>query len=147
MRRVTTLTFAAALAFSTSAFAQGELITVDLSDISADLATELDVDVDDVPTSIELSADLAAEVCDVDVATITDSCVAVMSTADLIAAIEDGENNSAREFAPGHQDGPAVEFAPGQQDGPAKDFAPGQVKEDKAGDANGGDGEEDSGNE
>jgi hypothetical protein len=67
----------------------------------------------------------------VEVETIADTCVASVSTEDLVAAINEetaDSNNSAREFAPGQQEGPANEAAPGHQDGDAKDFAPGQVK-------------------
>lgn len=134
MRMLPALSLAAALTLSTAAFAQTETVTVDLSGISADLAAELGLDVDDLPTSIDLSADIAAEVCDLDVGTLADSCVAVVSTAELTAAVEsemdadDGADNSAREFAPGQQEGSARDAAPGQQDGDAKDFAPGQVK-------------------
>lgn len=140
MRKLASLTFAAALTFSTAAFAQTDTVTVDLSGISDDLAAELGIDVDDLPSSIDLPADVAAEVCGADVASLGDTCVAIVSTGDLTTAIEseidgaegNGAENSAREFAPGQQDGPARDAAPGQQDGPAKDFAPGQVK--KSGD-------------
>ncbi|HTO28597.1 MAG TPA: hypothetical protein VL017_08405, partial [Devosia sp.] len=62
-----------------------------------------------------------------------ETCVAVTATDALGTAIEEedegGSNqNSARQFAPGQQDGPARDFAPGHQDGPAKDSAPGQLK-------------------
>jgi hypothetical protein len=134
MRKLPLLAFAAAMSASPLALAQDSLITVDLSGISEELATQLDVDIDDVPETIELSADLAAAVCGVEVATLEDSCVAIAATTDLIAEIEsddegdDASANSAREFAPGQQDGPAKDFAPGQQEGDAKDHAPGQMK-------------------
>lgn len=132
MRKLSAIAFAVAFATAAPAFAQTETVSVDLSGISADLAAALGIDSDDLPTSIDLSADIAAQVCDVDVGTIGDSCVAVVSTDGLISAVEseldeDG-NNSAREFAPGQQEGPARDAAPGQQDGDAKDFAPGQQK-------------------
>ena len=132
MNKLSALAFgAAALTLSTAALAQTQMVTVDLSGISQDLADELGIEVEDLPETIDLSADLAAAVCDVDLETIADTCVASVSTADLVATIEsdlDSGDNSAREFAPGQQDGPAREAAPGQQDGDAKDFAPGQVK-------------------
>ena len=132
MNKLSALAFgAAALTLSTAALAQTQTVTVDLSGISQDLADELGIEVDDLPETIDLSAELAAAVCDVDLETIADTCVASVSTADLAAAIEsdlDSDDNSAREFAPGQQEGPAREAAPGQQDGDAKDFAPGQVK-------------------
>ena len=129
MRKLSVLAFGVALTFSTAAFAQTQTVTVDLSAVSAELAAELGID--DVPATIDLSADIAAQVCGIDVETIGDSCVASVSTADLAAAIESdlGDNdNSARQFAPGQQEGPAREAAPGQQDGDAKDSAPGQMK-------------------
>lgn len=139
MRKITLAAFTSAILFSGMAVAQDATVSVDLSSISVDLANELNIDVDDVPETIELSADFAAAVCDVDVATIGDSCVAVLTTADLLAALEDDEDsqgpsaNSAREFAPGQQDGPAKDSAPGQQDSAAKDSAPGQMKKDDGG--------------
>ena len=132
MNKLTALAFGAAvLTLSTAALAQTQTVTVDLSGISQDLAEELGIEIDDLPETIDLSADLAAAVCNVDIETIADACVASVSTADLTAAIEtdlDSDDNSAREFAPGQQEGPARDAAPGQQDGDAKDFAPGQVK-------------------
>jgi len=134
MRKIAPLTLAAALAFSAGAFAQESTITVDLSGISADLATELGIDVDDVPGSVELSAALAATVCGGTADTVSDPCIAIVSTPDLIAALDEDDDesapNSARAFAPGQQDGPARDFAPGQQEGHAKDSAPGQMKKD-----------------
>jgi hypothetical protein len=95
----------------------------------------LGIDVDDLPTSVELSAEAAAEACGVDVSALGDICVAITSTDALAGAVDDGEEeeggpseNSAREFAPGQQDGPARDSAPGHQDGDAKDSAPGQMK-------------------
>jgi hypothetical protein len=141
MRKLPLITLAAALTISTAVFAQAETVTVDLSPISAELAAELGIDVDDFPSSIDLPAELAAEVCGVEVDTIADTCVASVSTDDLVTAInqetDDSNNNSAREFAPGQQDGPANEAAPGHQDGDAKDFAPGQVKADDDGSESG----------
>lgn len=147
MRKLSLLAFAAAMSTSTMAIAQEELISVDLSGISDALATELNIEIDDVPQTIDLSADVAAAVCGVEVATLEDSCVAITTTADLIAAIENDDDdgsinaNSAREFAPGQQDGPAKDYAPGQQDGDAKDSAPGQMK--KSADTDGDDSAED----
>lgn len=131
MHKLSALMFGAALALSTAAFAQTPTVTVDLSPISAALAEELGIEVDDLPTTIDLSADIAAEVCGVEIGTIADSCVASVATDDLTAVIESelgDDNDSAREFAPGQQEGSAREAAPGQQGGDAKDFAPGQVK-------------------
>ena len=138
MHKLSAITLAATMALSTAAFGQATTVAVDLTDISADLAAELGIDVDDLPTSIDLPAELAAEICAVEPETIADTCRASISNADLIAAIEgevdEGVNdNSARAFAPGQQEGHARDAAPGQQDGDAKDFAPGQVK--KADDA------------
>jgi hypothetical protein len=133
MRKLTSLALAGALAFAAPAFAQDDTITVDIAGVTADLAAALGLDVDDLPSSVQLSAEAAAEACGVDVSALGDTCVAVVATDALGAAVEDqdetGPNeNSAREFAPGQQDGPARDFAPGHQDGPAKDSAPGQVK-------------------
>lgn len=132
MRKLPLLALAAALTISTAVFAQAETVTVDLSSLSEELAANLGIDVDDLPASIDLPAELAAEVCGVEVDTIADSCVASVSTDDLVTAIteelDDSDDNSAREFAPGQQEGPAKQAAPGQQDGDATDFAPGQVK-------------------
>jgi hypothetical protein len=146
MRKIFLLAFAAAMSTSTLALAQDAPITVDLSGISAELASQLDIDIDDLPETVELSADVAAAVCGVEAVTLDDSCVAIAATTDLIAAIQsldevDSVNaNSAREFAPGQQDGPAKDFAPGQQDGDAKDYAPGQVKKNADTDDDGTDG-------
>lgn len=143
-----------ALALSAApALAQDDpLINVDLTGITADLAAELGVDTGEIPTAIDLPASLAAEVCGVDAGLLTegDTCIATTITDPLIVDLggdpdDDGDDdegegngnaseNSAREFAPGQQDGPARDFAPGQQDGPAKDFAPGQVKKDNGND-------------
>lgn len=133
MHKLSAITLAATMALSTAAFGQATTVAVDLSGISADLAAELGIDADDLPTSIDLSAELAAEVCGVELGSIADTCVATISNADLIIVIEDeidegGKGNSAREFAPGQQGADAKDAAPGQQDGDAKDFAPGQVK-------------------
>ena len=134
MRTLSLFAFAAVMSTSTLALAQDGLVTVNLSGINADLATQLNVDIDDVPETIEVSADLAAAVCGVELTSLEDSCVAIAATTELLAAIESGEaddgagTNSAREFAPGQQDGPAKDFAPGQQEGDAKDHAPGQLK-------------------
>ena len=144
MRKLPLVALAAALTISTAVFAQAETMTVDLSSISEELAAELGVDVDDLPSSIDLPAELAAEVCGVEGDTIADTCVASASTDDLVTAIheeiDDSNNNSAREFAPGQQEGPANEAAPGQQDGDAKDFAPGQVKQADDGGSESGEG-------
>jgi type IV secretory pathway TrbL component len=140
MRMLPALSLAAAMTFSTAAFAQPETVSVDLSGVSAELAAQLGIDADDLPSSINLSAAIAAEVCGVELETIGATCTAANLTADLTTAIEneldnddDADNgnsaeNSAREFAPGQQEGSARDAAPGQQDGHAKDFAPGQVK-------------------
>jgi hypothetical protein len=141
MRTISSLAFAAAMSTSSLAIAQDARVTVDLSGISAELATQLDIDLEAIPQTIEVSAELAAAVCGVEVTSLADSCVAIAVTTDLLAAIEgddadDGVGpNSAREFAPGQQDGPARDFAPGQQGGDAKDHAPGQVKKNTTADA------------
>lgn len=49
MRVLSALTFAAAMTLSTAALAQTDTISVDLSGITADLAAELGIDVDDLP--------------------------------------------------------------------------------------------------
>jgi hypothetical protein len=134
MRSLSLFAFAAAMSTSSLAIAQDALITVDLSGISAQLATQLDIDLEDIPETIQVSAELAAAVCGLEVTSLEDSCVAIAVTTDLLATIESDDaddgvgTSSAREFAPGQQDGPARNFAPGQQDGDAKDHAPGQVK-------------------
>ena len=134
MRTLSLFAFAAAISTSSLAMAQDALVTVDLSGVSAELATQLDIDLEDVPETIEVSAELAAAVCGVEIASLEDSCVAIAATTELLAAIESDDTDdgvgtsSAREFAPGQQDGPARDFAPGQQDGDAKDHAPGQMK-------------------
>ena len=134
MRTISLFAFAAAISTSSLAIAQDALVTVDLSGISAELATQLDIDLEDIPETIEVSAELAAAVCGVEVASLEDSCVAIAATTELLAAIESDDaddgvgTNSARGFAPGQQEGPARDFAPGLQDGDAKDHAPGQVK-------------------
>ncbi|MBW4653394.1 MAG: hypothetical protein KME20_10235 [Kaiparowitsia implicata GSE-PSE-MK54-09C] len=150
MRKLPLVALAAALTISTAVFAQAETVAVDLSSISEELSAELGIDVDDLPSSIDLPAALAAEVCGVEVDTIADTCVASVSTDDLVAAInemDDSNDNSAREFAPGQQEGPANEAAPGQQDGDAKDFAPGQVKKADDGGSESGQGQGDGGSE
>lgn len=133
MYKLTSLALAGALVFAGPAFASGETVTVDIAGVTADLAAALGVDVDDLPSSVVLSAEDAAQACGVDLAALGDTCVAVTATAALGTAIEELDEvepsaNSAREFAPGQQDGHARDFAPGQQDGHAKDSAPGQVK-------------------
>jgi hypothetical protein len=133
MRKLTILTFAAALTLSSAALAQDRTVSVDLSGISDDLAEQLGLDVDDLPDSILVSAETAAEACGVELESIGESCLATTATDDLESAITEeisAGSNSAKEFAPGQQDGDAKDFAPGQQDGDAKDFAPGQQKKD-----------------
>lgn len=140
MHKLTSLALVGALIFAPPAFAQDDTVTVDIAGVTADLAASLGLDVDDLPSSVELSAEAAAEACGVDVSALGDTCVAVMATDALGAAIEDQDDddsngngpneNSAREFAPGQQDGPARDSAPGHQDGDAKDSAPGQMKKD-----------------
>jgi hypothetical protein len=150
MRKLPLVALAAALTISTAVFAQAETVAVDLSSISEELSAELGIDVDDLLSSIDLPAALAAEVCGVEVETIADTCVASVSTDDLVAAInemDDSNDSSAREFAPGQQEGPANEAAPGQQDGDAKDFAPGQVKKADDGGSESGQGQGDGGSE
>ncbi len=133
MYKLASLALVGALAFAGPASAQDDTVMVDIAGITADLAADLGLDIDDLPSSVELSAEAAAEACGVDVNALGDTCVAITATDALSAAIEDDEEggpseNSAREFAPGQQDGPARDAAPGHQDGPAKDSAPGQVK-------------------
>ena len=135
MRKLATLSLATSLLLSSAALAQ-DTIVVDLTGISADIATELGLDADEVPGTVSVSADLAAEVCGIAVGDLGATCTATTISADLTAAIEadiddedmTGSENSAREFAPGQQDGPAKDSAPGQQEGHAKDSAPGQLK-------------------
>jgi hypothetical protein len=120
-----------------------ETVVVDLTQINAELAADLGIETTALPPSVVLTADAAAEACGVDIGTLGDTCLATTATDDIFAALDrddgegevpgDGEGgtpnaNSAREFAPGQQDGPARDHAPGQQDGPARDHAPGQVK-------------------
>lgn len=133
MLKLTSLALAGAIMFAPAAFAQEDTVTVDIAGVTADLAASLGFDVDDLPSSVEVSAEAAAEACGVDVSALGDTCVAVTATDALGAAIEDQDDNgpnenSAREFAPGQQDGPARDSAPGHQDGDAKDSAPGQMK-------------------
>ena len=142
MFKIKHVIFGAALSFGAltggATFAQDAgLVTVDISGISADVAAQLGEDFDDLPGTIALSAEAAADACGVDVTDLGDSCTAINVTSELTAAVEDsfeddgqGADNSAREFAPGQQDGPARDFAPGQQDGPANESAPGQQKKD-----------------
>ena len=138
MRKLVALSFATSLLLSGAALAQ-ETIVVDLSGLRADLAGDLGIDADDVPGTITVSPEVAAEVCGIAVGDLSATCAAVFGSAELTAAIEaelDGDGNgngnananSASEFAPGQQDGDAKDFAPGQQDGDAKDSAPGQLK-------------------
>ncbi|GLQ57276.1 hypothetical protein [Devosia nitrariae] len=139
MRKLQAIMAISALALTPAALAQEMTIIVDLSDISADLAAELEIELEEVPTTVNLSPDIAAVVCGVDAGSLADSCIAVTSSAELTALLEDEldgdeDTNSAAAFAPGQQEGPARDFAPGQQDGPATDFAPGQVKKDIGGD-------------
>jgi hypothetical protein len=138
-----------ALAATPASAQDTALVSVDLSSITADLAAELGVDTGEIPVSIDLPAALAAEICGVDAGSLTDgdSCVATTITDPLIIDLGgdpdddddggegegNGGNNSAREFAPGQQDGHARDFAPGQQEGDARDHAPGQVKKDNGG--------------
>ena len=141
-----------------AASAQQSSITVNLANLAPDIAAQLGINANDVPTYVNLSFDAAVEACGLDSADFGDatSCDAFSITGDILAAVEaydddgddgtngdgdgdDGEGanpnpnpNSARDFAPGQQDGPANEFAPGRQDGPANEFAPGQLKKDAA---------------
>lgn len=127
------LGIAAPLAVLTSAIAHDDPL-VDVT-FSGELATELDLEEGAV---VQLPLSLAVEVCDVEEEDlIGDSCDAVVSTRELRDFLDDddeGENNSAKEFAPGQlkEDGESArEFAPGQvkQDGEsAKESAPGQQK-------------------
>lgn len=133
-------------------------VMVDVSTLSPEIAAELGIDAHTVPAFVDLSLDAALDACGLDADDFGDitSCEAFSITADLLAAVEaerdgdgdgdtgdgdvdDGEGgdedgsddanpNSARDFAPGQQDGPANEFAPGHQDGPANESAPGQLK-------------------
>lgn len=133
MRKLQTILAVSALAFAPAALAQETTIIVDLSGISADLAAELEIDLEAVPTTVVLSPETAAIVCGVDEGSLTDSCIAVTSSAELVVVLEDEldgneDGNSAAAFAPGQQEGHARDFAPGQQEGPATDFAPGLVK-------------------
>ena len=133
MHKLTSLALVGALVLAAPAFAQDGTVTVDIAGITADLAADLGLNIDDLPSSVELSAEAAAEACGVDLNALGDTCVAVTATDALSAAIEDDDEggpseNSAREFAPGQQDGPARDSAPGHQDGHAKDSAPGQLK-------------------
>ena len=140
MKKLAALALTATFLTSGAALAQ-DTVVVDLSAISADIASELNIDLNDVPGTVSLSSDAAAEACGLAVGDLQPTCVAVTATQDvlvLIAANDDGDDdqngkgaeNSAREFAPGQQDGDAKDFAPGQQDGDAKDSAPGQLKKD-----------------
>lgn len=139
MRKLQAIMAVSALACAPAALGQETTIIVDLSGISADLATELEIEVEDVPTTIDLSPDIAAIVCGLDAGSLTGGCTAITSSAELVVVLEDEldgdeDSNSAAAFAPGQQEGHARDFAPGQQDGPATDFAPGQVKKVEADD-------------
>lgn len=137
MRRLSILAFAAGLLASSAALAQ-DTVVIELSGVRADLATQLNVGVGQVPDTVSLSTNFAAQVCGIeDPATLESVCTAVRITPELLTVLQasigdgnngNGNNNSAREFAPGQQDGPAKDSAPGQQEGAAKDSAPGQVK-------------------
>lgn len=140
MNKFTLVAFVATIATAPIATAQDSLITVDLSGINTELAADLNVDLDEVPETVELTADLAAQVCGIEVSLLSETCVAIVSTADLLLAVQEDQGtvggssgNSAREFAPGQQDGPAKDYAPGQQEGATKDSAPGQMKKETEG--------------
>lgn len=155
MMKINTSLFALALvagSLSSAALAQDDAtVLVDVSHLSPEIAAELGIDAHTVPAFVDLSLDAALEACDLDADDFGDitSCEAFSITADLLAAVEAGDDgdgdiedgdgggedgsdnanaNSARDFAPGQQDGPANEFAPGHQDGPANESAPGQLK-------------------
>lgn len=134
MRKLAVLSFATSLLLSGAALAQ-DTVVVDLSGIRTHIAGDLGIDVDDVPSTISLSAEAAAEVCGIAVGDLSATCAAISGSTELTAAVEaeldgngNGNGNSAKEFAPGQQDGPAKDSAPGQQDGDARDSAPGQMK-------------------
>ena len=80
MRTISLFAFAAAMSTSSLAIAQDAQVTVDLSGISAELATQLDIDLEDVPETIEVTAELAAAVCGVEDASLEESCVAIAAT-------------------------------------------------------------------
>jgi hypothetical protein len=115
------------------AFAQEATVNVDISGLSKDFAGDLGVGVGRVPDTVAVSAAVAADVCGVDIGSLTDgsSCTAISTSDELSAIVDDevsAEDNSARAFAPGQQEGAARDSAPGQQEGAAKDSAPGQMK-------------------
>ncbi|GLQ57274.1 hypothetical protein [Devosia nitrariae] len=83
MRKLTSFNFVCALACAPAALAQEATISVDISAISADLATELDVEANELPTAVMVSPDVAAVVCGVDVSSLTDTCVATTSSTEL----------------------------------------------------------------
>jgi hypothetical protein len=115
MRELQAFIFVSALACAPATLAQEATITVNISAISADLATKLDVDESELPTTVSLSPAAAAIVCGVDVSTLVNTCVAVTTTVELTTQVQ-RELNSAAEFAPGQEEGDAKDFAPGQQD-------------------------------
>jgi hypothetical protein len=121
-------------AFAGAALAQEETsVTVDLSGLSKDFSGALSVGVGRVPDTVSVSADIAAAACGVDASSLSSgsTCTAVTTTPELTVVVEDeisATDNSAREFAPGQQEGDAKASAPGQLEQPAMDSAPGHLK-------------------
>jgi hypothetical protein len=61
---------------ATAVSAQEALITVDLSSLHGQIATNLDVEADEVPTTLRLPAAMAADVCGVGAGDLGGSCTA-----------------------------------------------------------------------
>lgn len=75
---------------------QSGLVNVDVSDVKAEIAKNINVDVSQVPVNVQVPVDVAANVCGVDVAALTSqvqqgnaSCKAKSTNSALNSAVQD----------------------------------------------------------
>ena len=94
-----TVLLAVSLVFGTTALAQqqsGGLVNVNISDVKAEIAKNINVDVSQIPVNVQVPVDVAANVCGVDVAALTSqvqqgnaTCKAKSTNSALNSAVQD----------------------------------------------------------
>lgn len=93
-----------ALMLGTAAVAQQSgLVNVDISDVKAEIAKNINVDVSQIPVNVQVPLDVAANVCGVDVAALTSqvqqgnaSCKAKSTNSALNSAVQDQVKGSKK---------------------------------------------------
>jgi hypothetical protein len=95
MNTIRTLAASAAIvAFSAAgAMAQDGMVTVDLSGVSADIATELSIDAAQVPATVMLPAGIAARACATSASDSMSTCTATVVSPSLVEFVRGRDTN------------------------------------------------------